>query len=110
MSSGQAHRALGVHILKMHHDLLEVKMRRGIFYFAPCGIREARCDQIFGMPSIYPRGLIQANRNQISTSDVGVHLVLAVGWRVGLHVRPRLARGYVMVDTSVGLWLCGPLA
>lgn len=56
------------------------------------------------MPSLCSPGLIWANHNPISTSDVGVHLVLAVAWHVGLCVGSQLCRGCDIVGDLGGLW------
>jgi len=65
-------------------------MQCGIFDFALCNTYREKCDQVLKMPSIYPQDLVQANHNPISTSDVGIHIVLAVGWHVGLAVGPEV--------------------
>ena len=54
--------------------------------FAPHNALGKKNGQIEKMPTICPHGLAWANQNQIPTSDVGVHIIVAVVLHVGLGV------------------------
>ena len=110
MCSGHACRVLWVHVLNMCCDLLDVKMWCEFFYFAARCTRNAVRGKGLKMPSICPWGFIWANHNSILTSDVDVHLALAVTWHIWLGVGPQFAQHYDIVYALVGLWLCGLLS